>query len=932
MQRYYVYEMNSISNFDIDTRLASFNNLLVISATKKHSIVGNKNSKFTHIAFSDFWKNLQQFSAKCLSKSDLKYLLNNLIEDSFNYLKNCQNEIYEMFEILLLRDCKPVDVKDIQQDRKNIFELYNQFYEKVKSYNKPTYCDLIKSGLEKSTQAYQTIVFEGFTFFNDYQNFVFEKLKQNVVFLVNKSKMLIDTWLKDRLNNQFELIKVDDTNNGKFVEVGQKIFDSDKEIIDVDSLYIAQPFYNRDNEFRFIINQIVNSIDSFESVSHIKNCLNKNAIVLTQNFVKNAENINRITQNYGLFLDVVGDKIKHHYFSKDEYLSLNSKLPYNEQLKNFNKLIHLSINDSPKSLFDTQIGKFILTLYKIESKGLTTDNFLSALISCWYFADNKKQNIISEFNKIKSFFADKLSISEWLEQIKEIQVSKKAIQNNLNYIHHPFYSVDNKSLEYLANYLNFLGAILTKISKKNGKVKEHIIALLEALKENGLSKENEQYIIKEFEELLKFDNELSISNKYFADNFLALTEEYVSNNFNKSNLNLYAVSLENVYEFENVYVPMFEDDVYPRIIKNQFPFDDVNLKILRNNFDLPKNYSQDKNYSILLARHNFKNLFNFAKSKLVFTYSKFENGKENSISIFGKDLMRKVTYQEINQTATVSKENQTFVNNLIWCKEKLKQVSVNNLLVKFMCPKLFVALTNGMKACYTDDFLLKLYCKAIIVNEYFKKIANGEVVRIVDIENEFEKVFESVANEVLKNFPLFSQNDQNDLKISAKQAIQVNIVSKLKTSKFKPANTFTLTLGKQKQIKYKHYLIFAHETLVLTDLTNNRKTEFDISKSLDFLLSSSGGKQSDKKHFFEIVDDLFYADEYKDTLSMLNTLSFKLNTQLNNEKYYNDGVERIKQIIDSFGDFEYSNQGYQKTSYCKFCLLKDTCKAVHYDN
>lgn len=65
--------------------------------------------------------------------------------------------------------------------------------------------------------------------------------------------------------------------------------------------------------------------------------------------------------------------------------------------------------------------------------------------------------------------------------------------------------------------------------------------------------------------------------------------------------------------------------------------------------------------------------------------------------------------------------------------------------------------------------------------------------------------------------------------------------------------------------------------------------------------------------------------KFDDKTALINFISFKLNTQLNNKKFYQDGIKRISKIINNTSTI-YSNMCDSTSSYCRFCILKDICK------
>ena len=68
-----------------------------------------------------------------------------------------------------------------------------------------------------------------------------------------------------------------------------------------------------------------------------------------------------------------------------------------------------------------------------------------------------------------------------------------------------------------------------------------------------------------------------------------------------------------------------------------------------------------------------------------------------------------------------------------------------------------------------------------------------------------------------------------------------------------------------------------------------------------------------------------------DKMALVNFASFKVNTQLNNAKYYQDGVERINTLVNDTPN-SFSNMNERVSSFCRFCKMKGTCKGVLIDD
>ena len=150
-----------------------------------------------------------------------------------------------------------------------------------------------------------------------------------------------------------------------------------------------------------------------------------------------------------------------------------------------------------------------------------------------------------------------------------------------------------------------------------------------------------------------------------------------------------------------------------------------------------------------------------------------------------------------------------------------------------------------------------------------------------------------------------------------------------KSGKF-AAKQCRFILGKEKTIQ-DAFIVKTRPTLIMINTIKKQQTEFDISKSLDYLVSSSGGKKYKLEHYDEIIEQLITGTKIDDKIELVNFASFKVNTQLNNAKFYQDGVIRTKHMINKT-PLEFSNMGDKISNYCRFCKMKNTCKGVLIDD
>jgi len=226
--------------------------------------------------------------------------------------------------------------------------------------------------------------------------------------------------------------------------------------------------------------------------------------------------------------------------------------------------------------------------------------------------------------------------------------------------------------------------------------------------------------------------------------------------------------------------------------------------------------------------------------------------------------------------------------------------------------------------CFKDKFLLNFYAKALVVNKTLSTLASGRLYDSSTLKQAINNTIDKVADQVFEWLPLFDDNNKNDIKLSASMQLYSFINDKILTGRYKPKKDFTLTLSDERIIKQCGIQVKTYKNLVVTDIIKGESHEFDISKSLDCLTSSSGGKQTELTHFWEIIDEMENV-EYIDRANSLNFLSFKLNTQLNTPKYNRDGIQRAKELISYVDGKHCSTLNYIKSPFCTYCKYKNIC-------
>ena len=946
-----VIKVQNLNDIELG-QINSCANTLFITSTRSLNYQSNKSKKMNVVDFTQLHSQIKSLTKtkNCLSESEMRYLLHKTILDLENKTtkqayKNSISQIYELFNNLLLsnvtEDC--INLKQIKKTHlssfSDVFQLYIDYLNTLKKQNKQTYQIAFADVLGDYFKQFDSVVLIGFTFFNDVQNLIFRTLiKENKLSsFVTNDDFIIQEFISPLLNDNnihYSLEIMGDSNCNKFEELRKSIYTNKTIASDLaNDILIYKPFFTREMEFKFIIADISSKLKKCSTIEEIESTCNNLAIVVTNQFAKQTQIFNELLRNQGVFISPE----KNIYFSREEFLNSNYKnnLPKEERLQQFNQFRRLEMYQPPRTLFNSTLGRFICEIYKLSGNGMKLSNFTTLIHINWLFRNTHIDDVVGEFNTIKDFFENLESIQDWKEQINKLISLKKGVKFEKELHNHPLKGIRLETLEFIQKYIIFIDNVTTRISNVNGNVKKHIKSLIEAIKQEVDDEVIEKQLLSEFEELLTSkDDGVDIDNEYFAQNFQILVSEYLSSKVEKTiNIRLNAINLESVNTYDTVYVPMFEENKYPMMFKYEFPYSsemvDILLdKTLIKNYRLPLNKTLD--YNIKLSKYVFENLFRIAKQNIIFTRIESEGGMPLDMSIFGYDIMSKfdnLKEIEINyETVNLPEESSS---GLIFKDTKFDNLYLNELLGYFVCPKMFYYSAQFKeKSCYTDKFLLNFYTKALIINRTLSALANGSTYDEMRLKQMLYTTLNSVSNEVFELIPMFDDNNKNDIVLSAKNYITSFVNEKIFTGRYKPKKDFVLSLSKEKVIKHNGTQIKTYSNLVVTDIVKNVSYEFDISKSLDNLISTTGKKQTELKHFWEIVDELERGLPI-DRAGSLNFLSFKLNTQLNTPKFNQDGITRVNEVVDTIKNYrKCSNMGFKQSSYCAYCKYKNICLGV----
>lgn len=941
-----VVQTNDLGGIDI-AQFFTRPNGLCITATRSMKHNANKVEGITVCDYTEFEESLLNRNKRehCLKESEQRYILHKTIDemdedDKKQTMHNSISSLYNLYSSLLLADVDhtKIDLPKIfasqPESVTDVLELYIAFYKNLLKTETLIYQSALRNGIEEFISQYDEIVLLGFAFFNDLQAALFAEIMQSRrlrAMIISDEEFILNKWLMPLFvaNNLYlDVQKMPGSKFSKFDELREKIFDVRTPVKTKyeSAISLTEPAPSREVEFRYIISRIVDRLGKLNTREEIEKDCQKIAIALVHDYEKNTRLFNEILKTYGIFISGEG-KI---YTSRDQYLEEPSDLPYPKRIRQFNSFARLEFYNQPHSLFKTPLGRYIQEIYRIASNGMNAESFNILLTTNWFFAERKDAGVISDFARIKEFFSARQKTEEWLTQIDDIIKIKKQIQGDEIYSAHPFTVVSEKSLEHFRKYISFINGVVGEIKRIDGNIKKHLMALIKAMKDDGVDVESELLLM--FGHALNQSKGMHIDHLYFAKNFQALIGDYIIEKQEESkNIRLNRINLENANQYEVVFLPMFEDDKYPNTTHHDFPFTKTIISILENErfvtgYAVPINY--DSEYSNNFARYKFENLFKIATDEIVFTRAENENGNPVAISVFGEDLMRKADIKPIPIGNTYKPKLEKAATKL---KQKYKpgDIYINELIMKEVCPKQFhCAMQFPGKLTYADKFTLTLYARAIIIYKIFERLADNKTVNLAKLQANAEKALVAVCDDVFTKMPLFDDNDKNDLRITARRQVLDFIKRNFAEGQFKPNGDFTLTLGAERKTMHKGVTAHTRKSLVMTDLQSGAGHEFDISKGLDFLTTSSRGYKTKKTKYSELLAELRRGSGGQDRLGAANFMAFKVNTQFSG-KYMTEGkdngVERVQNLINDLGQFEYANTDLTPSGACMTCLMKEIC-------
>jgi|GEM_PF-4304135 len=908
------------------------NSLYVVSSyyykdfrLKYNKIEGSGCSLWTDHAFLKNIKSEVRKYGGYITPRDQQFILNQTITEVYGEsgrgkaFQRTRREIYELFEILLEKKIDCFDEKKLglileksNHSTKALFELYNAFVKKLKEVQNaeseflafdnhegeiPLYQEVCANEMKKALKEKSCLIMEGFMllYFEQKQLLKAAYDSGKEIYLVTKKNDFLESSLYqpflDELGAEGNYIEV--SGKAKRVKNSLSIIADNlyrEEYVNHeldDSVQFIEPFVSREEEFKYVISDIMSYLG--------KTCGN------------DEDKRQKALQ---------GDIAVVLHSKKD-------KLHFNDLLNHLGAGFNIAVEG--KTLLDYSLGQFIYCIYKIIGGEIDVDIYKKLLFTQWRFNQNcndeQFNSALKDFLAIELYFKDLYNIDSWIEQIEKVKQIKSEIETIDAYLYHPVNVVSYESLQFIKEHLVFIKSIVEVLAVVDGTSSEHV----ERAKEIFLTNANAEFDLELTEKIAEAldsfcdKSMLKINAKFFAEAIRSMLSEFEMKVEEDSKAFLLMPSLEN----KRVYIPKFESGSYPQRIENEFPFTEQITEILR-----------DERISIkhrVYPYYKFfvKNFFDTTSEALIFTQSESDSGVptlpssyiEDVFSLFDKDI----EYIKVNKQVRADVKGALF--DLPMPKLEKAVIPLPNLLLHYVCSKMFYFL-NNTKTSYSDEIPLSIYAGNIMYVRFFEVFVEQNKDRVFTLDrtlqSETERILKIVADEISRTFGYLTQIELNDLHNKALEQIYYFYTNKLRTGKFK-AEKFIFDIVPAKIIEVDGYLIKIDKSLVVKNVQNGIKNQFDICKGLYFLVGSSGGAEYEFRHYAEIIEQLSLNLSSDDRLKLIDFAYFKVAVQLASGRFYEDGIKRIKGILERL---ERSRFNSVKSQACLYCKAKNSCKGI----
>ena len=820
------YDLVLTNNIDCDDvynyldKVLSKDRTLFLTATqnlkriRKQHIKVNKDSSL--MTFSELKEKVYEATRKgprFLSRADQKFVLNQVIKSMFSgerqtALYKIRNDLFELYEFLLSEEISGISEEAIQQIAKDftnterdIFAIYNNYFEtlmnlkngntaidlqledSLKGKSFKLLCEVFNHNLFKQVDNYETIVFDGFLFFNEEQRKLLSDAKykgKNLIFIVKQMKSDSDSFLlnelllplQQELKIKFNLVLLNSGEEEKenavsFVKNNYLDFDIETDIDINQGFKFVEPFPSRDRELNYIINCISKYIKSKCGENRDLICkalANDIAVVIANDKEKYEHQLNVLLKDRGVFFldkesDIIAQfdekQLKDVIYARVDFVDAKIKnksgkvLNRQEKIVAFKKLYKgINISQKTRSFINYPIGQYILEIYRIINEGMDCEGYKKILYSNWYYNVGldtiKYDRFIKEFHYIEPYLHRKKLPKEWVKELQKLKNDKASLTENIEYRFHPLKDISNETLDFLIQSVADTAVMVDKLKAVFGNINKHLKALKdnflfeEILENTNLTNEFEIEIIKHLKEIIDNINKsnliTNIDSKYFADNIKNMLTDYEREKAESSadNLTLNVVNLENMQKFDLTFFCMLEEDKYPRQYRVNFPYSENIIEILENpkyEIEHRPSFIKTLDYHIRLEKFLFLNVLDFTKQQMIITQTEEENGKDLRNSIYIEDIFsmfkQDIKYTRLKEAQPKIEENYNPIKCISMEYEDNEPIRLTDLCSYFLCPKLYYYISNGKFAneiSYDNEWKLNIFIPSLIFYKTMYKL------------------------------------------------------------------------------------------------------------------------------------------------------------------------------------------------------------------
>lgn len=1019
---------------------------LRISENKLISYYGTKVNIKT---FSEFIRGIQNKlyqNELCIKESDQRYILKKVIDylfskddihdlmDSMRYkiFKLCDflrfNNIaiskeslnlikndYSDFEYNLFNVCKEfnnvmdeLENSDISQQTSQILGTDINIKRNIKSIGTMTK-DLANQIISKV----DTVLLDGFLFFTDIQKYVIQtsvNLGRKTYLTAKLNNKITDKYLTDYIFKQlFNELNVPyiapKSNISKDVELTsislfkskypdifgiKSIIEKNNHVKD-ETIKIIPPFFNRELEWQFIVQEISSKIEKCckDDENKIKEYLSNDiALIVTKDGYE--ERVDSILKETGVFIfkgekyidniklkDKIIPNFKRVYYRKNDFLSLQIKfqngecLTYKEKSLLFEEAFErIKLGRSFfRPLASYPAVQYILEIYSIILKGININRFKNILSSNWQHNVNdgvKWDQYLEAFKCIEMFFKDNTSISSWIKIINTLISfkSKSCTDQLLKY--HPLRKINTESLNFIKDLLMLLSSLIKKLEGISGGIKDHINALENSLLENTKVKtyedeQTEKLIISLLLDAInKIDSPIikSVSTKYFAKSIRNIINDIEKDIElkSKSNLILNVVTLENMKKFKTCFFPMNEMDNYPRKYIKDFPFNSKEvLNILTSKkYGICKKPSDllGENLHCLFEQYLFKNVLDYTEEELIITTTDKEDNKSKSPSIYIRDICLAFGIDNKFEN-TIHRET---TSNLNFSKSRIPNKTLKSkpnytleeLATFQLCPRLYYHQRESKELFYYTKHQMHFYFIAVLFCGTLNKFVNYSEKNNKLYSSESDEalhiclsLFEEIYAEYLPIFNIFTEYELKDIrkvtleklegliKNTIERFVKKAAQSSSANKKVKPSFYFKVSFPhKEKLHNGYNYELTLNFDLKITNADDNSSYISQNNLYIEFLvLKTLEDKKEPPTHYNDIIEALSKNNPNCDRINLVMKIINKINIQFDSIKFAGDGIKRTDDIVRKIEAYKFSVPRAMPSKFCAYCKLGETCKA-----